>query len=607
MARAPGLSVRVKLTLSYAGFLMVAGVLLLAAVWLAGQNRRSFEFLDRALSATGGLVPGNTNFLLRTVAPAAVVVLVFLLVLGLLGGWLLAGRMLAPLTRITDATRRAADGSLSHRIRLPGRRDEFRELADAFDAMLARLEAHVAEQRRFAANASHELRTPLATTQTLLDVARNDPSQVSGELVDRLHTVNARAIELTEALLVLSRADQRSFTREPVDLSLLVDEAAETLLPLAEQRGVTVAPSGEISPALGSHALLLQLTTNLVHNAIVHNLPEQGAVWVTTGVHPGTVELVVENTGEKLDPQLLALLLEPFQRGTERIHTDHAGVGLGLAIVKSITQAHDGTLTLAPRAAGGLRVTVQLPAAPLPQRARRPRAASPVGAGGPTGANGIVLGGQPRRVCEAFLDGRRLERDPLEPAEPRRQVPVPVAEVAPQLRLSEHPFVRLSAGARDFHPSEGLRHRRPRNILLNQVGVDGDRRRGAGAGCRDHLSARIDHVAGGPHTGGARSAGGIDGGEAGLVDLAAQAGEQTVVMGHVARPDEHRRSCDESAVAHLDAGQPVALDHQPGDRAENDAHSAGLQLGAFVRRQVVGVDEERHVVGPLPHQLRVLD
>ena len=106
------------------------------------------------------------------------------------------------------------------------------------------------------------------------------------------------------------------------------------------------------------------MTTNLVHNAIVHNLPEQGTVWVTTSVHPETVVLTVENTGEKLTPQLVSTLTEPFQRGTERIRTDHAGVGLGLAIVKSITQAHDGTLTLTPRAAGGLRVTVQLPAAP---------------------------------------------------------------------------------------------------------------------------------------------------------------------------------------------------------------------------------------------------
>ena len=231
-------------------------------------------------------------------------------------------------------------------------------------AMLARLEAHVAEQQRFAANASHELRTPLAITQTLLDVARNDPNRDNGELVDRLHAVNTRAIDLTEALLLLSRADQRSFAREHVDLSLIAEEATETLLPLAEERGVTIETSGDVTPTIGSPALLLQMATNLVHNAIVHNLPDQGTVWVTTSVHPKSVVLTVENTGEKLTPQLVATLAEPFQRGSKRIRTDHAGVGLGLAIVKSITQAHDGTLTLTPRAAGGLCVTVQLPAAP---------------------------------------------------------------------------------------------------------------------------------------------------------------------------------------------------------------------------------------------------
>ena len=291
MDRAAGLSVRLKLTLSYAGFLMVAGSLMLAAAWLAGQHRQSLELLlryvpDGAISAAGRLVPGNSSFLLREYAPAAAITLVFLLVFGLLGGWLLAGRMLAPLTRITDATRMAANGSLSHRIGLPGRRDEFRELADVFDAMLARLEAQIAEQQRFAANASHELRTPLATTQTLLDVARNDPSRDTGELVERLRAVNTRAIDLTEALLVLSRADQRSFARVHVDLSLIAEEAAETLLPLAEERGLTIETSGDKTPTSGSHALLLQLTTNLMQNAIVHNLPDQGTVWVTTSVHP---------------------------------------------------------------------------------------------------------------------------------------------------------------------------------------------------------------------------------------------------------------------------------------------------------------------------------
>jgi two-component system sensor histidine kinase VanS len=230
--------------------------------------------------------------------------------------------------------------------------------------MLARLEAHVAEQQRFAANASHELRTPLAITQTLLDVARNDPSRDAGELVDRLHAVNTRAINLTEALLLLSHADQRSFTPEPIDLSLIAEEATETLLPFAEQRGVTIETAGDMTLTLGSHALLLQMATNLVHNAIVHNLPEDGTVWVTTSIHPMSVVLTVENTGEKLTPQLVSTLDEPFQRGIERIRTNHAGVGLGLAIVKSIIEAHDGTLTLTPRAAGGLRVTVQLADAP---------------------------------------------------------------------------------------------------------------------------------------------------------------------------------------------------------------------------------------------------
>jgi two-component system, OmpR family, sensor histidine kinase VanS len=357
--RAPGLSVRLKLTLSYAGFLMVAGALLLAVVWV---------FLlryvpDRAvLVGPGGFVPSRSD-LVRAFAPKAAIALGFLLVFGLLGGWILAGQMLTPLTRITDATRLAATGSLAHRIRLRGRRDEFRELADAFDAMLARLEAHVAEQQRFAANASHELRTPLAVTQTLLDVARKDPNRDNGELVDRLHAVNTRAIDLTEALLLLSRADRRSFAREHVDLSLVAEEATETLLPLAEERGLTIETSGDLAPTIGSHALLLQLTTNLVHNAIVHNLPEEGAVWVTASTHPKTVALTVENTGEQLTSHLVSTLVEPFQRGTRRIRTPHAGVGLGLAIVNSITQAHDGTLTLAPRAAGGLCVTVQLPAA----------------------------------------------------------------------------------------------------------------------------------------------------------------------------------------------------------------------------------------------------
>src|SRR5437764_14938012 len=187
MDRSPGLSVRLKLTLSYAGFLMLAGAVLLTAMYFS---------LSRGVHPGVIFLVESHAALLRYFAPIAAIVMAFLLVFGLLGGWFLAGRMLAPLTRITDATRTAASGSLSHRIRLPGRSDEFRELADAFDTMLARLEAHVAEQRRFAANASHELRTPLAISRTLLDAARNDPDRDTDELIDRLHVVNTRAVEL---------------------------------------------------------------------------------------------------------------------------------------------------------------------------------------------------------------------------------------------------------------------------------------------------------------------------------------------------------------------------------------------------------------------------
>jgi two-component system sensor histidine kinase VanS len=332
--------------------------LLLATVWV---------FLLRYVPDQASFGPGpfspTRSDLMDAFTPRAAQALVFLLAFGLVGGWFLAGRMLAPLTRITSATRRAATGSLSHRIELDGANDEFRELADAFDGMLDRLEAHVAEQQRFAANASHELRTPLAVTQTLLDVARRDPNRDIGDLLDRLQVVNTRAIDLTEALLVLSRADQRTFHREAVDLSLVAEEASETFLALAEKHGITIETSGEPAPTVGSPPLLLQMATNLVHNAIVHNLPDQGAVWVTTSVRPMEVVLTVANTGEQLSPRLVSTLVEPFQRGTERLHADHAGVGLGLAIVERIAQAHDGTLALGARSEGGLCATVRLPRA----------------------------------------------------------------------------------------------------------------------------------------------------------------------------------------------------------------------------------------------------
>ena len=372
----PSRTVRLRLTLLYGGLFFISGVALLAITYLIFRRASRVNVLvpngptHRAAARDAAtelryaeLVRHSTDALHHGLL-RSVIVLAIMTAVSIALGWLIAGRVLRPLRAMTATTRQISERNLNERLALAGPRDELKDLADTIDGLLARLQAHVAEQQRFAANASHELRTPLAVTQTLLDVARSDPNRDDGELVERLYAVNTRAIDLTEALLLLSRADQRSFTREDVDLSLMAEEATETLLPLAEERGVTIETSVERTPTVGSHALLLQLTTNLVHNAIVHNLPDQGTVWVSTSARPDVVELTVENTGETLAPQMVSTLAEPFLRGDERVRADHAGVGLGLAIVESITQAHDGTLTLTPRAAGGLRVTVQLPAAP---------------------------------------------------------------------------------------------------------------------------------------------------------------------------------------------------------------------------------------------------
>jgi two-component system sensor histidine kinase VanS len=375
MPRLHSSTVRLRLTLLYGGLFLVSGLALLVITYLIFRNASGVNLIvpkgsAHAAASQDAATELRFNDVVRRSTDAlhqglfrSVVVLAIMTAVSIALGWLVAGRVLRPLRAMTATTRQISERNLDQRLALSGPDDELKDLADTIDGLLERLEAHVAEQQRFAANASHELRTPLATTQTLLDVARNDPSQDHGELLERLAAVNARAIDLTEALLLLSRANQPSFGRERVDLSLLAEEATETLLPLAERHGVAIETTGETTPTTGSRPLLLQLITNLVHNAIVHNLPERGTVWVTTTKDASGATLTVENTGDKLTPELVSTLAEPFLRGSERTRSDHAGVGLGLAIAKSIAQAHEGSLTLAPRADGGLRVAVRLPAA----------------------------------------------------------------------------------------------------------------------------------------------------------------------------------------------------------------------------------------------------
>jgi two-component system sensor histidine kinase VanS len=425
----PPRTVRLRLTLLYSGLFLASGAVLLAITYLLFRSSSGPYLLIPGGSRHGPAGPDAVRKALanpdvaRYLRASAVrqyeqalgryhddlhrllvrsgIALAIMTVASIALGWLVAGRVLRPLREMTATARQISERNLSERLALSGPRDELKDLADTIDGLLARLEAHVAEQQRFAANASHELRTPLAVTQTLLEVARSDPNRDDSELVDRLRAVNARAIDLTEALLLLSRADQRSFAQEDIDLSLLAEEATETLVTRAEELGVDIETSVETTPTVGSRALLLQLITNLVHNAIVHNLPARGTVWVSTRARHDGVELTVENTGETLTSELVSMLAEPFLRGDERVRDDHAGVGLGLAIVKRIAEAHGGSLALAARAGGGLRVTVRLPAAPTRTRGQagrtrasgrardRPTGASPAGSRHPS-----ALGGQ---------------------------------------------------------------------------------------------------------------------------------------------------------------------------------------------------------------------
>ncbi|GAB6856079.1 sensor histidine kinase [Microbacterium xylanilyticum] len=364
VARAPGLSVRWRLALSYVVLVAIAGAVLLGvvALWLLRYVP------DGSVYSTGPFDGGswapNRSDLIRAFVPAATWALLALIGLSVLGGWLLAGRVLRPLAIMAETARAVGEGDLTARIALPGRDDEFRRLSDVFDGMLDRIQADLERERRFAANASHELRTPLAITRALLDVAQAEPDPDVPQLLERLRAANERAIALTEALLLLARLDARPPERVEVDLSLAAEGAIELLHEVAAAHDVRLDAVGDPVFVRGDAALLDQLALNLVQNALVHNLPSGGSATVRTVRLGGHGALVVENTGEVLDPARVATLVEPFQRGGGRVRDGgHAGSGLGLAIAGSIVEVLGGSLVLTARRGGGLRVEATFPLA----------------------------------------------------------------------------------------------------------------------------------------------------------------------------------------------------------------------------------------------------
>lgn len=363
------MSARVRLTLSYAGFLLIAGAALIALLFYL------LRFVpEGAVQTDGPFIPDRSD-LLAALWPRVWQVLAVLAVVGLVGGWFLAGRMLRPLGRINDVAREVAAGSLSPRVRLDGPRDEFRELAETFDEMLDRLERTFDEQRRFAANASHELRTPYAIERSMLDVALSDPAALSApdgrnirQLLERLDATNRRGIETVEALLTLSRLDQDQVPAfAPIDMAELTAEVIDRLRPLADSAGISVVAGLNEGDIDGSPALVRQLVTNLVLNGIRHNRPG-GNVSVSTLSGPDAwVTVTVSNSGPVVPRELLGTLTEPFVRGRGRVATGAGndapeGSGLGLAIVARISEVHGATLRLDARESGGLVASVRFPA-----------------------------------------------------------------------------------------------------------------------------------------------------------------------------------------------------------------------------------------------------
>ncbi|MFI7676172.1 sensor histidine kinase [Actinophytocola sp. NPDC049390] len=367
------LSVRTRLALTFGGLFLLAGVvlLLLNYVLVSQALPQPASYAQSVVSPPGekgmtisyqqveGSVSGYRESALETVLWISGIALLLVGALAALLGWLMAGRAMRPVERITATARRLEAERLDRRINLDGPHDELKELADTFDGMLDRLAASFDSQRRFVANASHELRTPLAVQRTIVEVAMADPT-ASPDLMrlgaHLLHT-NERTERLIEGLLVLARSDRGLTGRQPVRLDHVVASVLDGVRRLTDEAGVLVA--SRLAPRVvdGDPVLLERLATNLVHNGVHYNEPG-GSLLVEVGEWPA---LVVTNTGPHVPPETVAGLFEPFRRLDADRTSHRAGAGLGLSIVRSVAHAHDGEVTAVPNPSGGLRVSVKLP------------------------------------------------------------------------------------------------------------------------------------------------------------------------------------------------------------------------------------------------------
>ena len=375
--RGPRATLRWRLTLAYGAVAGTVGLLLLLlSILLVDRALRG-----GALPAEGLVVPlGDGRFVsleavqdafrseaLRQLYRQGLLALLVVGALGVVVSYVLAGRVLSPLHRITSTARRLSAEQLSERLDLPGPDDELKELADVFDEMLARLEAAFEAQRRFVADASHELRTPLAVMRTEVDVALADPGATADDLRAAAVVVRAateRADRLVDSLLLLARSDRLSVdglpVTERVELSAVTAAGLAAVRGEVAERALAVEVAWAPAPVLGDPGLLERLAGNLVENAVQHNVPG-GWVHAATGTDHGRAWLVVENSGAVVPPDEVEQLFTPFRRHG-RARTARRGAGLGLSIVRAVTRVHGGQVVATARPDGGLRVRVDLPA-----------------------------------------------------------------------------------------------------------------------------------------------------------------------------------------------------------------------------------------------------
>jgi signal transduction histidine kinase len=381
---APRWTVRVRLTLLYTGLFVACGGIVIAVTYglvasLPAKNTDPFARLgsairDRAVcpledeqlrtmckeafrQTANAAAQDQREATLAHLLRYSLLTLAAATLLAALAGWIVAGRVLRPVHQITQAARTASEHNLSARVSLRGPRDELRELADTFDAMLARLQAAFESQRRFIANAGHELRTPLTVMRATLDVVLAKPAPTPEELRRMGQDVRAaidHAERLINALLTLARSDRGLTVHEPVDLATVAEDVADATDPGDRRLHAALEPA----MTSGDPVLLERLVANLVDNALRYNAPS-GDLWLSTSTVDGQATLVVANTGPVIARDALRVLFEPFQRLQGRTSSD--GFGLGLAIVASITAAHHGTVAAQPRPGGGLTVTVTMP------------------------------------------------------------------------------------------------------------------------------------------------------------------------------------------------------------------------------------------------------